>query len=312
VKRENFTLTNYVPLLLAVLGAIVLSLESYLTLYGKSLCKTDGCQIVSNYISISEPLLITFGAVFFWILSALFFFSNRNPDKLQPFVIVLLLLTLAFDGTLIGFQVFTIQQTCVICFATATVLILIALFYFIQQRLYTLLLCSIFIWLGTFGANSILVMPAPQGAYYNMSFVSLAGTDNPVNDHPQMTLIMSMSCPHCLEVIKFLSKNYPLSQTLRLATTDTDPQTLGKIESFLQQAPQSHNPFKLLKEIKESSTIEVKPARKGLEAKAKNSLNFLSNIGSTSIPVLISEQTNNEKRIIIGSSEIISFLEKTI
>ena len=50
----------------SLIAASFLSLESYLKIYGKSLCSTAACEIVSRYLSISETVLITFGAGFFF------------------------------------------------------------------------------------------------------------------------------------------------------------------------------------------------------------------------------------------------------
>ena len=132
----------------------------------------------------------------------------------------------------------------------------------------------------------------------------------PSNDKRQMTLIVSMNCPHCLEVISFLAGRYPLDIKIKLAAIDTDPLSLAKLNLFLQQAPTSVNPFKLLREIKEDTSsnanTQIPPT---LKNQTQNGVNFLNNLGITNIPVLIFEPSPNEKKIMAGSTEIISFIE---
>jgi len=299
-------------LLITVAGAAALSLESYLSLHGKSLCKTEACAIVSKYLTISEPLLICTGALYFWILALVLFFAARYP-KLKYVPLFFLAPALAFDGSLIGFQVFTIQQKCILCFSVAGLLILITLLFCFSRKSFVTLICFILVWLGSFGVNNFIAIPAPQGASSNMTFFSTDHknlTDTKFS--PQITLIFSANCPHCLKVISFLADNYPADIDINLASIDSDRTSLSNLSFFIRQAPKAPNPFELLRSIKENHSNTIEPIKKGLKIKTKNGFNYLSNLGITNIPVLIVELTNKEKKILIGTEKIIPFLDNTL
>ena len=117
-----------------------------------------------------------------------------------------------------------------------------------------------------------------------------------------------MNCPHCLKVIDYLTKTDQNPQNMRLVSIDTDHTSQLQLSLFLKEVDSSSTPFALLRNIKEKKSIEEMPVDNDLKTKAKNSLNFLSNLGITSIPVLISEHQNDEKSIFIGTDKIISHL----
>lgn len=304
-------ITKEYPLLAALSGAVVLSIESYLSLNNKSLCKTEACDIVSQYLTISEPLLISFGTIFFWLLSLVFYFSARYPSKLKYVPYLLLAPALAFDGCLIGFQIFSIEQKCMLCISVAALLFVVTILYCLKQKTYFLIVLFSLVWLASFSVNKFLTLPPPQSAYSKMTFFSVEGMQNEDKEIKQrLTLIISLNCQHCSEVVHFLSENYAGEVNIRLATIDTDPKSLAKLSLFLEKVIAADNPFQLLGEIKESSHGADTPIRKGLKLHAQSSLNFLNNLGITEIPILLTEVEKDEKRILIGSSQIISFLKE--
>jgi len=300
------------PLFLALLGAITLSIESYLTLHKKSLCQTEACQAVGKYLTISEPLVVAGGAFLFWILALLLFFVERYPKKANNLLLVVLAVTLAMDSSLIGFQFFTIQQKCALCIAVAALLAIIAFLHCLLRKSFVILAILFGIWLGGFGVQAIMIMPGPQGMYEKMAFYSFDNLPKETVQGQRLTLIFSMHCPHCLDVIDFISKNNHIDKTIQLAIIDTDEESLTKIGIFLQQVPTASNPFTLLKEIKESDITNSAPFDKKLKVKAQNSLNFLSTVGVYSVPVLVAEQSIYEKTIIVGSTQIIDNIQQSV
>jgi hypothetical protein len=304
------------PIIVAFIGACTLSLESYLSLSNKSLCRTQACEVVGSYLNLSESLLVAGGAVFFWLLTIVFYFAFRYPDKVKNYPFMLFAFALAVDSSLMGFQFFTIQQRCLLCISVATLLAVLALLYSIAIRSIVFFISSVLIWTGGFGAQSIMVMPPPQGASANMAFYAtgksrtsfMPTTQNKVMPL-QMTLIISMNCPHCQEVIAFLG-DHQFETHIKLVSIDSDHSSLARLNTFLQQAPASSNPFKLLHEIKKDSPIANGAIPQELKKQTQNGANFLNNLGITRIPVLIADFPNNQKTILTGDSEILSFLRK--
>ncbi|MBV5340924.1 MAG: hypothetical protein J0665_15420 [Deltaproteobacteria bacterium] len=304
------------PLAAALLGALALTLESFLSLSHKSLCRTEACEVVGKYLNVSESLLVAGAAVFFWLLAIILFFAGRYTDRMKNYPFYLLALALAVDSSLMGFQFFTIHQKCIFCISIAALLVVVAILYCLSVRSLVFFICVILIWAGGFGVHAIMVMPSPQGAYANMAFYSTGKARTSFMPTPQnkilplqMTLIMSMNCPHCLGVVSFLG-DHPLQTQIRLVSIDTDHSSLARLSSFLQQSPDASNPFKLLHEIKENNSVANTPISQELKKQTQNGANFLNNLGITRIPVLVADFPNNQKTIIVGDSEILSFLGK--
>ena len=140
-----------------------------------------------------------------------------------------------------------------------------------------------------------------------MTFFSTGHRESGKLFSPQMTLIISMNCPHCLQVISFLADNYPMDIDIRLAAIDSDKESLSAITFFLQQEKNAANPFQLLKKIKEDHLQKHISIRKGLRKQTTDGFNYIANLGITGIPVLVAELKHNEKKIFIGTDKIIPF-----
>ena len=306
-------LVKHLPLALSLVVAIGLSWESVLSLNGQSICPTSACKAVGVYLSIDSSLLVAGGALFFWLLGVLLFFADRYPARLQNAPLYFLSLALAIDASLMGFQVFSVRQRCLLCVSVAVLLGLIAIGQCITRKSFTTLTCFVLLWLGGFGAQAVMTMPPPQGSFADMAFFSTDMTGRqtaaPAGKAKNMTLIMSMNCPHCLEVITFLAQHYPMDAKINLVSIDADALSLAKLSIFIEKAPSSPNPFQLLKEIKGATSIPDVAIPTSLTKQVKNGSNYLNNIGIKSIPVLVADVSDGEKRILVGTTEIFAFLK---
>ncbi len=291
----------------SLIAASLLSFESYLKIYGKSLCSTAACEIVSRYLSISETVLITFGAGFFWIITTLFFFARRYPCKIGHLPYLVLVTALAVDGALIGFQFFTIHQNCLLCISVAITLLVISILYCLAYKSYLCLFCCVFVWIGSFASQSIMKMPAPTAAGKQMIFYQKKTQAESPQNQIIKTFIFSMECPHCLEIIATLAATDVRNDTWQFASIDTDDASLRKLSKFLQEAPKSENPFGLLKQIKVES-IPTYAISKVVRESSKHTLNFLANLQISSIPVLIIDDSSGKKQIFLGTSNILQAL----
>jgi len=293
----------YTTLAVALLAALALSVESYMQLQGTSLCQTSACEVVGKYLQISEQILVAAGAGFFWILTILFFFAHRYPKQIGIYPFLILAVAMAFDGGLIGFQFFTIKQKCFLCLATASVLILVTFLYCIARKKTLIFFTCLLAWIGGFSANGIIDMPDPSGAYKQMAFYQRTAEQNEQHPAIKKTFVFSMECPHCMEIIKELAEKNPKHTTWRLAAIDRDAVSLMKISKFMDLAAQSDNPFSLLTQIKKES-IEQYSVNKSIKTKNKKTLSFLNNFNINSVPVLIVETSETERKLLIGSTAI--------
>ncbi len=301
---------SHLSVAVSLIGAIFLSVESFFLINGKSFCTTEACGIVGRYLKINEPFLVAGGAAFFWLFALVLFFAGRYP-RLRYLPVFLLAPALVFDSGLIGFQVFSIGQFCLLCFLVAALLLIVAVLSCLAIRVPLILTILFLVWGGGFGVHALLTMPLPKAASANMVFFAHQANVAPESKtNDKLTLIISMHCPHCLDVVDYLAHHPPNGYTLMLASVDQDQEALEQLESFLQRMPASTNPYQLLTEIKEGGRISNLKVRSSLPNQTKNSLNFLSNLGIITIPALWIENSPSDKRIITGSENIINFLKR--
>jgi hypothetical protein len=313
VTVKSTTVQHYIGLGLTLVGAMGLSIESFLSLSERSLCSTKACQAVGKYLVVSESFLVAAGALSLWLLAAVLFFAGRYPERLKNLLFPVFALALALDSSLIGFQFFIIRQTCLLCLSVAVLLALITLFYCLSKRAYLLLSSFVLLWLGSFGIHAIMIMPPPQRAYAGMIVFQTRASLPPASaksHQPQLTLVMSMNCPHCIEVVEYLSQHPQIDANIKIAAIDQDALSLTKLTHFIEQAPASKNPFQLLKELKETPDITPVLIPEMLKNQAKNGSYFLNNLGIQNIPALFVDIAENEKRVLIGTPAILSFLSQ--
>jgi hypothetical protein len=303
-SAKRLTIKNILSLctiLLSLLGAFVLSIESYLNLKGRSICNTPACEVVGTYLSIPESALVTIGAAIFSLLFLLLFFTKRyHRYPLLP--LLLLIPAMSFDGALIGYQVFTIKEYCALCFGIAALLTTIIIFYCLAHRLFLILIISVFVWVSSFCATAIIDPPPPSGVFHQMAFLDARGIQSDKIDKPTVTLIFSMECPHCIDLISFIGQSDYTAVNWRLASTDLDKQSINKINTFLDELSPGINIFKQLQMTKER--ISLSPSvddGKTILSKNKKTHSFMANIGISSIPLVVIETPDNRKEIIWGS-----------
>jgi len=303
---------NFFSFITAAIAGTALSIESYLNLYDTSLCKTSACEVVGHYLKIGEPLFVAFGAAFFFILALLIYLARRYSN-FRIISEVFFIVSLTFDGTIIGFQFFIIQQKCLLCISVAAFLITSFALFVSSNKKFLFLFLGLLCWMTAFSANSILKIPAVLDTYRMMSFYSInqpsQGNESPL---PQITFIFSINCPHCLDVINYLStQNKVLQYEWRFATIDQDKASLQKIDYFIQKISPNKNPFILLSEIKsnKSDSAPIVLPNNNLQNIGEKTISFLSNANINSIPVVFIEE-KNKKEFIIGSDAIIDFFKK--
>ena len=312
--------TSFVPkiipikasIFLSLLGASFLAVESYLNLLGTSLCKTAACEIVGSYLNIKEQLLVAGGSVFFWLLTLALFFSLRYPQRFGRVILLFMTPAVIFDGALIGYQIFSIKQYCTICICTAVLFLLVIMLCCWAYNETFLLVCVLLAWIGAFGANSIMARNVVSGDTNSMILIGknayAATLENPP---PTITIIFSMDCPHCLELISYIGESRHDMLNWRFASVDQDDVALGKIAAFVQRAPTDDNLFFLLRDIKSASPKENinKKSVDSILEKNKAAFSYLAHRNINKIPVLIIQKSENEQTILTGSDTAKNYLQ---
>lgn len=304
--------TSYFLALALCLGGVVgLGLELYLASHGKSLCPNSACEVVGGYVRIGEPALLFFGAIFFLLLGGALFCGRRFPERpwLAESPTLLIGGAMAFDGTLLGFQFVTLEQLCVICISVGSVLGLIAIFYGLGRRRWLFILLALAAWGGGFLGSAVLQAPEVPNPGQQMAFYSRpakVATERPV----KMTLIFSLNCPHCGQVLEYLAQKNPAGVEFHFAVIDADEDTLRKIAYFQAGSAQTQNPFQLLLEAKgrPAGAGEAMPAK--LPEAARQARIFLANLNLKFIPVLLVEPADNQRLLLSSREQIVGYFQQ--
>lgn len=310
--QRNSNVTFFIAAItISVIAAILLSIESYLALQGSSLCKTTACSIVANYLKIQEGHLVAGGAAFFWLLSLVFYFSYRYSKLTQIVPLIVLTTALAFDGSLLGYQVFTIGKYCLLCHLVAYTILITAFLWSLSLRNFKISACLLCCWLGGFSSQAVIQVPLPSDTGQKMILLE---TGNPatakIKEQPTVTLFFSMHCPHCMELISSIESMDMAPFNWKFANIDQDEESLQKLAIFVEQAKIEENVFSLLLSLKNSAphSSNRKKTLKHIREKNKHTLSFLANLGIRGIPVVFIEKTDRSKLIVQGKKQSLTHL----
>jgi len=103
----------------AVLGALFIITEIIFQSFGKSICQTKGCEIVSQHSRFGDISILLIGLVTFSLLALLSFLAlYRNRVSCNKYITLILVVSLAAEGFFVGYQAFRLQTLCVICAIT--------------------------------------------------------------------------------------------------------------------------------------------------------------------------------------------------
>ena len=300
---------SYFTVATCLLAATGLAIELFLISHGKSLCQTSACEIVAKYVRFGEATLLAAGTCFFLLLAGAVFFCRRyfNNPLIAKFPLLLLVGSAAFDGALIGFQFVTLGQKCAICLMVAATLISVGILYSASLRKWSIALLCISAWVAGFIANSVLIMPDVTVTNSGMVFYERDAAEK-IKNPATATLIFSLNCPHCKDVLKLLAEKNPNDMKWRFAIVDGDKDIITKLGLFYDNAADSDNPFKLLLETKDKDIPLPPKILDKFPDLTRQARIFLSNIGITGIPVLVIDITPDKKIILTGTKEITNYL----
>jgi hypothetical protein len=302
-------LLHWLAITLSLLASSGLMTELYLASMGKSWCHASACAIVTKYIRFGEPLLLSCGAGFFLILAGSIFFARRYEHT--PLVFFLPTITIigsaAFDGALLGFQFITLRQHCLLCITVAITLGLVTLLYSVSRKKWSIVFLALTVWSAGFLANAMLIMPDTTEAHTGMIFYERPAAKE-LTRPPVATLIFSLECPHCTEIIELLAKQNSKTITWRFAITDDSSQSYDKLGHFYANLSATTNPFQLLLESKKRQTRPDNNLLAKLSGLSRQARLFLANNGIYAVPVLVFKEPNDRITIIPGSPGIVAFL----
>jgi len=302
-------------------AAMILSIELLMQSRGASFCKTVTCDIIDDYTRFSDTFILGVGILFFLLLSTAILITHRyaKAEWLSVVITLALVGSMAFEGVLLGFQFFSLQSICLICAGTLATVFLLLTFWSLSVADNKILLTGAVVCVSSIigmyilnpdpglGKNEIALAPVFQQI----------GFADPTVQKRRLTLITSMTCPHCKTVVQqiALHKQAIAKDRLAFAFIGVNEKSLYKASLFAANAERTDNPMNLLSAIKSGQIINSMelslPDDKILKNVRKKNLRtsqFLQLMGLTGVPALIAEENTDHIHILVGSKEILQYL----
>lgn len=305
------------------LAALLLGIELFLQNKGESFCKTATCDIIGDYTRFGETFILGAGVQFFLVTATLFFFIYKYRKTeitwLTTLVSLLLVGAMAFEGVLLGFQFFSLQSVCLLCAAVFGTIFVLLLLWSVALHSPRLLLFGIAVCCaGIAGMYTLNTAPGLGKSELGLDAVyKQAGfTDRQVQKR-RLTLIISMTCPHCSTVVRqmALHKNLLSDDLLAFAFTDKKDQPLQAVGLFAANMARSDDILSFLYFVKTGqagkNTAFHRPDDAVLDAVRKQSLHtgqFLRLLGLNGVPVLVADENSEQIRILVGAKAILEYL----
>lgn len=290
-------------------SAALLSIEKFLLSNGSlGLCKTQGCQVVGEYVRFGEPFLIFVGAVFFWGMWLLAFFADRYPKEvLYHFLRIGLLGAMAFDGALLGYQFMGIKTFCLLCLGVGISLAASALCLAWARQTWIFALVCLVVWTGGFLGNAVLKFRVQLPGYKEITLV-----DRPAERQLaslNLYLIFSLHCGHCSELVFNLAINRPWAASWHLATIDDKKEDLQRLSAWIEDPGLKKNPFLALVKV-EADEIRL-PGGKVLsrvKKRVEKAKDFFLGRGYRAVPMLIAQEAPGREIVLTGEDAISEYL----
>ena len=165
---------------------IYIGTETYLKLQHASLCEKVGCRLAGELLRFNPIYLNYFGLISVLALFILGYYSLKST-KFETLFFTVLYAAIAFETTILSYQLIVNPEACLFCLGIFSSLLLIALFT--HMKYFTLIVVIIL---------SILLGLSALAIPQNKSFITAPG----------LYLIQSESCSHCKKVKAYFAENH--------------------------------------------------------------------------------------------------------
>jgi uncharacterized membrane protein len=203
----------------AASGAVFIITEMIFQSFGRSICPTEGCRIVSQHSRFGDISILLIGLVTFAGLSALSFLAQfRNRPQYDRYINLILVVSLATEGFFVGYQVFRIHTACVVCLITLSFFLLLGLL-----RLFS-------------GEKEVIAGFLSFAGVFALFYLILPAGGSVRLPEDELILFYSKDCKFCAEVMdKIKANNLQVAHLLA-----------GEYSGFLKDMQIAHVPTLLV------------------------------------------------------------------
>jgi uncharacterized membrane protein len=300
---EKKTLTQGV----ALLAGMALGLEAVLQISSEnSLCQSAGCKLAGDALRIEEPYLVALGAGFFLFLAASLSLA-RWLKREWPWwsATALLFGALAFDGALLGFQVISMNERCLLCIIVGAGLILTLFLLGLDRKSWMIPAFGLAVFSGGFLGNAVIsATPALPLLQETVFLHKKAEVDTPL----KLYLYFSLHCEHCLELIASLAAEETPYAEWHLSATDWETQDLLRLSEIRDRVNHGENLFQSIVDVKQIKEVQAFQVPEEIKLAAEKARFFLLSNHHSTLPILIAEEGKGQRIINEGLHNIKLYL----
>lgn len=296
-----------VVLMISIFG---LGADLYLRLSSESsLCPTEACAIVGDYIRIGEFNLVLLGLGFFIGFWTVYFLASRYKNEwLWTSVLILLLGALAFDGALLGFQYFAVNEQCLLCAGVGAALFLVLLLFSFLRRQAAVFALGLSVWAGGGLAGALIDIPERPPRLDELAGITILNSET--EKWPQYSYFFSFHCPHCTTVLAMVSRNENIAHRWRLFPLDNTPEDLRKIAWALKRQAEGRNVFDEIVRVAKDNDVPDVHVPEDLADRIGRARSYFEGSGFRSVPLLIADESRGKRVILVGAGNITDYLHR--
>jgi hypothetical protein len=188
MKERHGTPTSF--FIVSVLGALYLLVEAGLQMFGRSVCVSEGCGLVSQLTRFGDLSMVLIGFIALAFLALLSGLNLRRKSELIDKAINLALIAaLAAEGFFIGYQIFWLPEVCLLCLSVFGVFFILGILRLLLG--YQEAVVGFIAFAGVLCFVGLILPPR--------------GTALPSDK--KMVLFYAEECKHCLEIKEEIVKN---------------------------------------------------------------------------------------------------------
>jgi uncharacterized membrane protein/glutaredoxin len=184
---------SHFPRLFVIMGALstlYLLLEAVLQSFGKSICATEGCKIVTQFTRFGDLTMVLLGLGTVAVITVLAAQGMRSISEVRDRIVnFLLVVSLAGEGFFVGYQLFRLHAVCVFCLSVFGI-------FFVLGVLRTLA-----------GHREVLAGFGSLLAVFSLFYLILPSEGPAIPLDQKYILFYSEDCKHCTEIRKELDEN---------------------------------------------------------------------------------------------------------
>ncbi len=176
--------------ILSALSTLYLLLEAVLQSFGKSICATEGCKIVTQFTRFGDLTMVLLGLGTMAVITAFAAQGMRSISEVRDRIVnFLLVVSLAGEGFFVGYQLFRLHAVCVFCLSVFGI-------FFVLGVLRTLA-----------GHREVLAGFGSLLAVVSLFYLILPSGGPAIPLDQKYILFYSADCKHCAEIRKELEEN---------------------------------------------------------------------------------------------------------